>query len=172
MNKFSNNRALILIIAILLISNIALVFMVFKGKKESAPPSRERPSGGFTEFLRTDIGFDTLQIIKYDSLKAVHRQKMKPLFEDLQKTKTAYFLQLRDTAISEDQADSSAAEIGKKQVSLDKQLYTYFSNLRKICTPGQLQKFDSLFPQVIKRMTSGQSRDGRNRTSPEQKKNN
>lgn len=170
MNKFSNNRALILIIAILLISNIALIFLVFNRNKETTPPSRERQGGGFTEFLRTDIGFTPGQITAYDSLKLIHRQKMKPLFEDLQKTKTTYFLQLRDSTLSTTIIDSSAAAIGEKQVSLDKQLYTYFSNLRKICTPNQLQKFDSLFPQVIKRMTSGQSRDSRNRSSAESKK--
>ncbi len=165
MNRYSNSRPLLLIIGVLLISNIVLLVLFLNKKPEIKPETR----GRFTEFLRKDIGFQEEQIKEFEALKDNHRQKMKLLFDDLQKTKTNFFLQLRESDSTNFNLDSAAALIGDRQAALDKQIYSHFRRLRTLCNPEQLQKFDSLFPQVIKRMTSGGQGKARSADSKENK---
>ena len=165
MNRYSNSRPLFLIIGVLLISNIVLLILFLNKKPEIKPETR----GRFVEFLRRDVGFQEEQIKEYESLKDGHRQKMKILFDELQKTKANFFLQLREADATTANIDSAAALIGERQAALDKQIYYHFGRLRTLCNPAQLQKFDSLFPQVIKRMTSGGQGKARSADSKEKK---
>jgi protein CpxP len=108
---------------------------------------------GITEFLQKDIGFSAEQLQKFGEMKNAHKEKMKPLFENLSKTKEHFYQLMKDPAVAESTLDSGASVIGQKQKELDLQTFRYFKNLRNLCTPDQLSRFDSLFPNILQKMT-------------------
>ena len=76
MSTTSKNKILLITVVVLLLTNIAMLFLFLnKG------PEKRDPRGGreamMTEFLQKEIGFSPQQIQQYDSLSKQHREKMK-----------------------------------------------------------------------------------------------
>jgi len=111
-NKQNRSKTYLSIIAILLVTNIAMVafFLLKKDKGRHDKPRMERRAM-ISNFLKTEIGFDTIQLRLYDTLSIRHKESMKQMFDHLK-------------------------------------------NVRLLCRPDQLPKFDSLFVKVLNRRGS------------------
>jgi periplasmic protein CpxP/Spy len=148
----SKNKILLFVVAVLLLTNIAML-VYFTGIKR--PPQRggrgER-QGPVTGFLQNEAGFSKQQMDVFDSLKKEHRLAIKPLFDDLGKSKDDFYQLIGNSAVPDSVLKAAAAEIGKKQVALDLQFFQNFQSIRKICTPEQQIKFDSLMPAIASKM--------------------
>ena len=148
----SRNKLLLFIVAILLLANVVLLYFLFKGDSQPKPTPRERR--GISEQLKNDVGFNAEQLKAYELRREKHMGEMKGLFEDLRQTKENFFNTVRDPQAADSVVERGANAIAEKQKLIDLQTHSYFTDLRKICTPEQLAKFDSLYQQVIKRMIS------------------
>ena len=149
----SRNKWLVFIIAVLLLTNIGLVWY-FTGKKPLAPKNNthgERP-GSVTNFLKNELGFDAAQMLVFDSLKKQHRADIKPYFDELARSKDSFYQLISKGNIPDSVLNKAAAAIGEKQAVLDIHFFHNFQSLRKLCTPEQIQKFDSLMPGVAARL--------------------
>jgi len=149
MRSVLKNKVLVSIIGILLLANIAmLVFFITGMKKPEKENSQGNRSGHSTvSFLQNKIGFTTQQINQFNELKEEHRLKLNPLFEDLRITKDDFFLLVKDS-LTDFRVDSVASLIGEKQKTLDIQVFGTVRDIRKLCTPQQQLKFDSLLPKI------------------------
>jgi periplasmic protein CpxP/Spy len=154
----TRNKWLIGIIAILLLSNIALLF--FSLRPDPEKQRKDRPGLGFSEFLRKDVGFTPEQMKVFDSMRDEHFKRMRPMFENITNTKNNFYFRLSDTTLNDSNLYEVAAPIGKEQVELDVLIFRHFRRVRNMCTPEQQQRFDSLFPQIVKKMT-GPNRNNR-----------
>ena len=152
MTGSTRNKLLLFVIAILLLANIALIYFLVRGN-HNKPSRTERH--GMAEQLKKEVGFSEEQLKQYQQRRDAHMKEMRKLFEDLRITKENYFNTLTNTAPGDSGSLVTANEIGEKQKRVDLTTYQYFSGIRKICTPEQLPKYDSLYKQVIKRMISG-----------------
>jgi hypothetical protein len=162
----SRNKLLLFIIAILFVANVALLYFFFKGKNDSKPAAREHR--GMSEQLKKDVGFNAGQLNTYDVRRQQHMTEMKGLFEDLRQTKENFFNTVKSTQADDSVIQAGARAIAEKQMRIDLRTHGYFTDLRKLCTPDQLPKFDSLYQQVVKRMISSGRRPsskGNNRDS-------
>jgi hypothetical protein len=149
MNSISRNRILLSIIGILLITNIAVVVFFLNHK------CHEEPRGpGFTERLKKEVGFTPEQMKVFEPKKRAFWDKMHRGFDNLKNTKEKFYYQMYDPSIPDSVIESRAEVIGKEQKELDLQVLRHFKDIRTICTPEQLPKFDSLLPLIIKRMTA------------------
>lgn len=160
MRSVLKNKVLVTIIGILLLANIGmLVFLVSGMKKPEQRNSDERRSGNTpVTFLQHRIGLTQQQVNQLNAIKEEHHQKLNPLFEDLRVTKDQFFLLIKDSA-SDSIIDSLATLIGQKQKNLDMQVFRTMLEVRSVCTPEQLDKFDSLLPKVAYKM-AGHIRKG------------
>jgi hypothetical protein len=153
MRSVLKNKVLVSIIAILLVANIALLLFLISGMRkpdtEHSPDSR--PGHSTIPFLQDKIGFNDQQINQFNQLKEQHRLRINPLFEDLRVTKDRYFTLVKDSP-SKAYTDSLAAVIGEKQKNLDIQLLVTVREIRSLCNPEQLVKFDSLLPKIAYKM--------------------
>ena len=155
MNNISRNKVLLSIIAILLVADIIILVFLFWVKNPSGKNYHGEHTGlGITEFVTKDIGFTTEQLKTFGEMKNAHREKMKPLFENLSKTKEQFYQLMKDQAVADSTLDSAASLIGQKQKELDLQTFSYFKSLRNLCTPDQLSRFDSLFPNILQKLTA------------------
>jgi len=148
----SRYKILIAIIAVLLLSNIAMLayFVWWKpdghhGEKRKSP---------MTEFLQKEIGFSPQQMTVFDSLKQVQMESLKPFFDDLSKSRDTLYQQIAVPSLNDPALQNTVADIGKKQSALELKLFDNFRQIRALCTPDQLPKFDSLAPSQVRKMMS------------------
>lgn len=148
----SKNRVLIFLVVFLLLTNIAMLlyFTVFDKPFEKVNHGEKR--GPVSGFLQNEAGFSKEQMDQLDSLKKQHRAGIKPLFDDLGKSKDNFYLLIGKPGITDSVLRAGADEIGKKQAALDMQFYQNFMSIRKLCTEQQLLKFDSAMPLIASRM--------------------
>ncbi len=143
------NRMLIFLVVFLLLTNIG-VLLYFTSFHQPGRPERKGP--GITAFLQNDLAFSKEQMTSLDSLKKQHRQAMKPLFDELGKSKDSFYALIGKPGVSDSALQAAAARIGQNQSALDLQFYRNFSTLRSLCTPAQLPKFDSVMPSLAAKM--------------------
>jgi periplasmic protein CpxP/Spy len=148
----SKYRMLIFLVVFLLLTNIGMLlyFTVFDKPDKDARNDKRGP--GITAFLQNDLGFSKTQMENLDSVKKQHRNAIRPLFEELGKSKDAFYGLIGQPGASDSVLNAAADEIGRKQAALDRQFFQNFMSLRKLCTANQLPKFDSAMPALASRM--------------------
>lgn len=155
MNQLSRNKILVSIIAILLVTNLVMLVLFFKVCKHSEKAQKKL---GFTEKLRTEVGFTSEQMSVYEPGKTEFWKEYRDRFEEIKKTKEDFYFQMYDSTITDSVLESKAEVIGDQQKEIDLHVVRYFKEVRKLCTPKQLPKYDSLLPAIVERMTARPSR--------------
>ena len=149
----SRNKVLIFFVIFLVLTNIAmLVYFTSIRKPAARARAHGERQGPVTGLLQNEIGFDKQQMFIFDSLKQQHRVAIKPLFDALGKSKDNFYQLIGKGSVSDTVLKAAAADIGEKQSALDIQFYQNFLSIRKICTPEQQVKFDSLMPETASKM--------------------
>ena len=148
----SKNKVLAFIIAVLLLANIATLIYFIGYKGPYGRGNRGDRSGGMSEFLKKDIGFNEQQLKAFDSLKQQHRSAMRPLFEALGRSKDSLYQLLSYPSVSDSAVDAAAMNVGKRQAEIETRFFHNFSAIRSLCTEEQKPKFDSLVPAAIRKM--------------------
>lgn len=149
----AKTRSLVTIIIFLLITNVGmLLFFIFSSKPSVKKESGRDQGGSMYNSLQNEVGFSTAQLERYQVLRKEQRDIVKPLFGELRTAKKDFYDLLYTDTISDSLVIADADSIAQKQKKLDLQVFRYFKNIRNICTPGQLQKFDSTVNKVVIRM--------------------
>ena len=148
----ARNKIYVSLIGLLLISNLALVAFFVMNKPEKREIRREHPGSYMKDALKNDVGFTDQQMAEFDKMADEHRQQMRPLFEDIGKTKESFYKMLSQPQAADTVLNQAARQIGDKQKAIDIKIFTHFQNIRQLCTPEQQPAFDSLIQRVVHRM--------------------
>jgi hypothetical protein len=168
MSYLRDHKLLLLIITVLLISNIGLLyFFVFNKPSHPVKPSEIERHVRAVKQVKNEVGLNDEQAIQYDSLRTKQFRNMKPLFEDLTKTKEDFFSLIYQQGISDSVVNSYATRIGEKQMALDLSTFHYFQSIKGLCTEEQKPKMDSFIKQIVKRIIN----NGSHRPPPDKKEN-
>jgi len=146
------SRILIFLVIFLLLTNIAMLLYFTVFNKPFARANHGDRRGPVGTFLQNEAGFSKGQMDTLDSLKKEHRTAIRPLFDDLGRSKDSFYQLLGKPGVSDSVLSASAAEIGKRQAALDLQFFQNFISIRNLCTEQQLLKFDSVMPSLAARM--------------------
>lgn len=166
MNNITKTRSLIVIIIFLLVTNIAmLVFFILLNKPVDKRPKSREQGGSMYNSLQNEIGFSQDQLAQYQVLRKKQRESVRPLFGELRSAKKDFYELVYSSTVSDSLINADADSIAQKQKTLDLQMFRYFRNLRSICTPDQLQKFDSTIKKVVIRMVVGPERSGKDNSA-------
>src|ERR1700730_16785931 len=152
MASLSRNKIYGLIIAILLLSNIALVAFFVLNKPERKFILRDRPGSYMTEALKKEVGFNPQQMTQFEQMASEHRQQMRPLFEEMTRTKENFYKLLSQPPVPDSVLNAAASAIGEKQKLIDQKIFMHFQNIRQLCSPAQQPGFDSLIQRVVHKM--------------------
>ena len=152
MSTQTKSKLYIFIIGILLITNIAML-LFFLGGKHDAPKGASRGGGDkgpamMKDFLKKDVGFDDQQIQLYDTLSKQHRERTKADFDALKVNKEQQFKELGSKGFSDTAIAEMVNRSAEKQKIMEAKMLNYFASVRKLCTPDQQPKFDSLFYKI------------------------
>jgi periplasmic protein CpxP/Spy len=148
----NKSKILLTIIGILLIANIAMVSF-FLLKKDGNKYDKQRPDRKtmIASFLKDEIGFSTEQLQQYDTLSTGHRENMKKMFDSLRSSKDKQFKELAAGNFSDSVINSVADRSAVSQKIMELQMFNHLKNVRLLCTPEQLPKFDTLFVKILNR---------------------
>lgn len=150
-NKQNRSKVFVAIIGILLVANIVLVsFLLMKkdgGRREKRPDKKTIIAG----FLKNEIGFDTVQLRLYDTLSTRHTDNMKKIMDSLRGTKEKQFKELAAINFSDSAMTVIAERSAATQKTMELRMFNHLRNIRLLCKPEQLSKFDSLFSKVLTR---------------------
>ena len=159
MSTTSKNKILLITVVVLLLTNIAMLFLFLnKG------PEKRDPRGGreamMTEFLKNEIGFSPQQLQQYDTLSKQHREKAKASFDEMRNSKSALLKDLGSNAFSDSAIIIAAGKSSDMQKQMEIKMLQHFKEIRNLCTPEQQPKFDSLFYKVWNRKRDDKKKPG------------
>lgn len=150
-NRQNRSKVFLLVIAILLVANIAMVtFFLMKkdGRRSEKRPDRKTM---IAEFLKKEIGFTAAQLQQYDTLSTKHQENVKKMFESSRASKDKQFKELAAGDFSDSVINVVAGQSAELQKTMELQMFNHLKNIRMLCTSEQLPKFDSLFVKILNR---------------------
>lgn len=150
MSTPSKSKLYLIIIGLLIVSNIAMLFLFLKND-EGHGRKREDKGAKMAAFLKSDIGFTDAQLQQFDLLSKQHKEKMKADFDSIKNNKKQQLKDLGVQGFSDSAILQTVAKNAEQQKIMDQQMLAHFVAIRKICTTEQLPKFDSLFYKVWER---------------------
>lgn len=154
-------KTLLFIIAVLLISNIALVVYMFtRSCKPDMPPKEQQNKSGITSALQNEVGFSEQQLAQYKNLREEHWKIAKPLFDSMQKGKERLFKLTQTAAVEDSAVQAAAAAIADNQKLMELQSFRHFKQVRDLCNPEQLPKYDSVLKKIVSKRGKPQQQQG------------
>ena len=148
-NKQNRSKVFLAIIGILLVANIALVSFFLLKKDNCRHEKRPDKKAMISAFLENEIGFDTVQLKQYDTLSDRHKENMKGMMDSLRTPKDQQFKVLAAANFSDSVMNMVAQQSAASQKTMELHMFNHLKNIRMLCMPAQLQKFDSLFGKML-----------------------
>lgn len=149
MNALSKNKVLLTIITVLLLTNITLLILLLQSKRHQR---KEPQRVSFIDRLKNEVGFTEMQLLVYSPKRETFWDEMRKRLDEVKKNKQEFYSQMYDSTVTDSVLEKRAEVIGDLQKELDLFVIRHFQDVRKICTPEQLPKYDSIMPGIIKRM--------------------
>ncbi len=159
MDTITKNKSLISIIIFLLLMNLAMLVFFLVLNNRAPKDFHQHDQNGMSGLLQKEVGFTKAQLDSYQALRKSRSDKVHLLFEDLRKAKANFYELMSTSKVSDSSVIKAADLIAEKQKTLDLQMFNHFQMVRNICTPDQLQKFDTTIKKVITRMTARPGKD-------------
>ena len=149
MSSSSKTKVLVTAVVFLLLTNIAMLvfFLCCKG-----PGGKRDGRGGrdamMRTFLQKDIGFNDQQLVQYDELSKTHKENVKPSFDAMRNNREQELKQLSADGFNDSAIQVAADKSASMQKDIVKNMFLHFRDIRKLCTPEQQPRFDSLFYKI------------------------
>ncbi|HYM95595.1 MAG TPA: periplasmic heavy metal sensor [Chitinophagaceae bacterium] len=141
------NKMLILIVAVLLLSNLVLLGFMFFGKGKQKRNSERGKS--FSEYFEKQLGFTPEQSAKFQQLRNQHFEKIRPFLREVRQAKDSLFSIMRQPEVPDSVLEKAAENLAQKEKAQEIQSFRHFRQVRELCTDEQKPKFDSLISKLI-----------------------
>lgn len=146
--KQAKYKWILFLVAVLLISNVVLAIFLFtsKDKKTVSNKKRESPSN----IIYKELGLTAQQIDTFKLNKESFFKDMRPIWDEIKSLKDSLYKHMEV-----DSTDSSiqllTSTIAQKTKEADIKMYQHFVEMRKLCTPEQQVRFDTIIPKFLNR---------------------
>jgi hypothetical protein len=149
MKQFTQNRFLVLLVAILLVANLGLMLYFFVGR--SNHNKHQSSNHPVSDFMQKQIGFNADQAAKFQELRDQHKQAVKPVINEIKMLKDSLYRLLQKPPVNDSVAGNLVNEIGEKQKQWEFMIFHHFQKIRALCDTAQLPKFDTLVHHMVTR---------------------
>ena len=149
MNSQPRNKTLVLIIAILLIANIATLAMFFMYKNQAAKNARPDKHALIMRYLENEVKFSKEQLKQYENLSNQRLEEMKPVIERMSAQRAAILSTLAARDFADSATERAANELLTLQRPTEISMFKHLKLIRGICTPQQRSIFDTGFYKII-----------------------
>lgn len=144
-----NNKALLIIIGVLLVSNLALLAKYMVGGKEQKTTRKTERSA--TDYMVRELQLNESQAEQFKTLWETVKEKNRPYFDSLRTTRENLYRHLKNEPQPEETIRSIADTIARYEAQLTLNNYRHFRKVRAICDSTQQIKLDTLIQRMGKR---------------------
>lgn len=159
MNKI---KFLMVVVVGLCLVNIGLMAFIFFRQPPGPPgPDMHGPPGMHPEdrprhLIIQKLAFNEAQVRQYDTLIEAHRASVRKLEDSIRNTKNELYATLNGNGSAA--KDSLVVKLGLLQQQMEQIHYSHFEDIKKICTPQQLQQFKELTAELAAYFRPGKPR--------------
>jgi periplasmic protein CpxP/Spy len=148
-------RWLLVLVAILFLTNIATLSIIWFKKPRPHNPTNDprKKEKRMGQFMVDQLKFDTVQAAAYWTLRDSLVTKQRPVMDSIRNAKLSFFDMLNQSNINDSMLAARSNEITYLQKRLDLLTFRHFQQVRTLCRPDQLQKFDTVIKEIVNRMT-------------------
>jgi periplasmic protein CpxP/Spy len=154
MKTITKNKWFLFLLGFLFLANIALLLSFFVFGERSDGDKNKGNTSNTKGYLSKELQLTKEQDAEFNQMKEEHFRNMKPLWSEIRQTKDSLFRQMNNPAFDDSAIAAFTSRIATKNKKADEMMFRHFRELRKLCTPEQQQKFDTLIPQMLNRMGS------------------
>jgi len=165
MTKFPRQKWLLLLVAILLVTNV-ITLSIYWSKKtqddhhpEQGGGDRQRRMG---QFMVNELKLDKEQEAVYWKMRDTMLSQQRLLMDSIRNTKKRFYDLLQDPAPSDSLLNAKMNEAAEIQKKLDLTTFQHFQKVRALCKPEQVLKFDTVVKEIVNRMTNFWRTPGKN----------
>ena len=126
---------------IMLLINGLLLFLIIDKKLNSGPSKGQG-------FLTEELNFSESQKADFVSLDREHRRKMMKMDKQLKDLRELLFSSFGKENIS---VDSITMKMGDLEEEKQGEIFSFFSQVRKLCNEDQIKRFDAIIQEVLKK---------------------
>lgn len=165
MDIFTQKKLLIRIIILLVTLNLILIaLVVWKDYFRKPPPQmNQNDFRDVSEILKKDLKLSDKQVEQIRDLRSVYFEKERVLSEAIKSERDSMNSSMFSNNTSHELINSLARRVAENEYKMELLRFEQAKELKAICTPEQLQKFEGLILEI---------RDYfRNDNKPEKKKN-
>lgn len=148
MGSLKKNKRLGWVVLLLIVMNIVSLSALWIGHTKG--PGKGRGDGPGGKFLEERLELTRAQITQLRDIREGHFPKMMSLTNDFQEKRKRFHGTL-STGANDSQLDELAAEVGKAQAKIEREIYDHFSQIRAICTEEQKAIFDKIMIDVLQK---------------------
>lgn len=153
-NVLSSNYLWPITLALFLL-NLGLVgWMWFSPQGRPNGPRGENPG----QFLEQELALTPQQKEEFRVLREDHHQKTKALRDSIRQMKETYFRHIGQAEVGDSALVQKSKAIAEKMAQIDKITFQHFSDVRKICSPEQQKKFDTVIDEMLRRLAANPER--------------
>jgi hypothetical protein len=146
MKQFTQNKLLVLLVAILLVANLGLMLYFFVFRNRHEPEKSQHP---VSDLMQKELGLNAEQTEKFKQLRDQHRAAVKPVVDEMKRLKDSLYGLLQDPQASDSSVKAIAGQIGDKQEEWEILIFHHFEKVRAICDSSQIPKLDTLVHRMI-----------------------
>ena len=128
------------VISLLILNFSVLGFLIFSKKDHDFCRNQPMPK----EIIVENLGFDALQIAKYDKLIKIHRQSIRATDDSIIEAKNKLYELLNSDSDISTQKDNLINKIGIYQKNIEVINFNHFLEIKKLCNKNQISKFHNL----------------------------
>lgn len=148
--KNMNNKTLIIIISVLLVSNLALLGMyMVRGNEASREKKVERSP---SDYMVRELQLNDQQATQFKTMWETIKEKNKPVYDSLRNQREILYNYLKSEPQPAAQIDVAATAIAGYEKQLVLNNYEHFRRVRTILDATQQVKLDTLINKMGKRI--------------------
>jgi Spy/CpxP family protein refolding chaperone len=140
------NKVLLFLVFLLLISNAIVLYLYINGKHKSMDGKKR-----MLEKFKTEVGFTDAQAKQFEALREQQKENSKPLMDSIATLRKAYIGAIFANENKDSIREKYMKPIADKMLVMDMAMYNQLMEAKKICTPTQLNAYDSIVKKMMLR---------------------
>jgi hypothetical protein len=152
MTRPARQKWLLVLVGILLVTNIITLAVLWSTKKSGKDNAQQqRPRMG--QFIVDQMKFDSVQEKAYWIMRDSMVNNQRPVWDSIRAARKRFYDLVNQQVTNDSLLLARAEEITEYQQKLDLITLHHFQNVRTLCRPDQVQKFDTVIQEIVNRMT-------------------
>ncbi len=144
------NKILAFFTVALLITNVVLVYFLWKDKKSNSHGDKGKSNKG--DWMVDELKLDDKQKVQHKEIKDAHFARLKPVFDSITSGRSNLYKLLKEPQVSDSLINLYTEAVGKQQSLISLYTFEHFQKMRAICTPEQQIKLDEVIQKLVQNM--------------------